>query len=566
MASFGGGIMEMEQFIQRMTTEVEAWAIGSGTQNRSFLKWFLVNYFRIDEDQAADFVCDNTNDKGIDGIYVDDLSSEAFVFQSKFSQTAGGDQGDSDLRTFDGVKAWFESTENVQSLDNSLANQELKAIINRLELPEKIEAGYKTNLVFLTNKIFDQNGKEYLGVVGEYYDAWDLNRLYSAYTYAGKDLLIPGKFSFSRQGCGVIHHSISNDVEALVFAARVQDIVQLDGIQDQSLFDKNVRYGLGKTRINREIAKTIKTPNDHDRFLLFNNGITIICERFDLTEEHLDIENYAVVNGCQTVLTLYENKDFLDAIMRVFVRIIKTGTDEFLGGRITFYNNNQNAINPRDLRSNDKVQQDIQKQVFDYFNGSILYNIKRGESEQGYDVIIPNDFVAQLVASFILKESYTAHQKTQIFTENYQRIFSRHITPPFIYLLWRMYENINRNCAAIVNAGARDYKTTRFFFMYLFREIFDKDPTGSTLMSDPDAFYKTYKDKCDDAFDKLSQLLILGFNNYITTQQEDNQFFDYKNILRNANMTKNMARDIISDYEKSLIFHPEGKVSNLLTN
>lgn len=558
--------MNLPEFTTRMTDEIQRWSVSSGSESRAFLKWFLVNYFRIDEDIAPDYICDKKGDKGIDGIYADDLSSEVFIFQCKYSPTPGSDQGDSDLKTFDGVKAWFQTPQNVQSLDNSLANQELKGLIDRLELIDKVSQGYAINLIFLTNKSFDQNASEYLKVVGDYYNAWDINKLFDAYTYAEKDKPVYGKFSFGLEDSGLICHDLPGGVTVLVFTAKANDIVRLAGIQEGSLFDKNVRYGLGKTAINRQIAKTVQSTSDHDMFVLFNNGITMICESFELGEGNLDIENYAVVNGCQTVLTLYENRGHLSDSVRVLVRVTKTGTDEALIKRITYYNNNQNAINPRDLKSNDKAQEDIQKQFFDYFDGKILYNIKRGESQQGYDVVIPNDFAAQLIASFVLKESYTAHQKTKLFTDNYQRIFSRHISPLLICLLWQMYGIINENCAVIDNPGARDYRTTRFFFMFLLREIFEEDPIGSELIRETVEFYKTYADKYRAAFDKLSRMLVLGFNNYVAVQQEDGKFFDYKNVLRNAQLTKDMAREIITDYKRALIFNPEGTVSNLLTS
>ena len=556
--------MNINEFTTRLTEEIAILEINSETRSIAFLKWFLANYFRIDIDIAPDYICDGQNDKGIDGIYVDDLSNEIFIFQAKHSPILGSNQGDNDLKTFDGVKAWFESKENVEKLEDSLANQDLKNLISRLELIDRIEKQYAINLVFVTNKNFDVNANEYLLVVGDYYEAWDLAKLYSNYTYAGKDRPVIGKFPFLIDSGDVIHHPMPEGVDVLIFAAKALDIIQLAGIQDQTLFDKNVRYGLGKTRINREIAKTIKREDDHDSFVVFNNGITLICEDYKRLDNTIEIENYAVVNGCQTVLTLYENKESLDDRVKVFVRIIKTGKNEVLGKRITFYNNNQNAINPRDLKSNDKIQEDIQTKVFQYFDHKILYDIKRGEQKEGYDTILENDFVAQLIASFVLEEPQTAHQKTQIFTDSYQRIFSRHIDPPLIYLLSTMYDNIDRSCANIENIGVRGYKTTRFFIMYLFKEIFKKDDVASKMLFDADDFYITYKDKIDNAFDKLSQLLVLGINNHIKLQQEGDQVFDYKNVLRNSTMIKNMARDIISDYEKSLIFHEEGKISKLL--
>lgn len=231
----------MNLFISRLIEEVDRSASVSGSHSRAFLKWFLVNYYRIDEDTAPDYVCDNPNDKGIDGIYIDDLSSEIFVLQAKYSTTPGSTQGDADLRNFDGVKAWFQSAENVQSLDDSLANKELKSLISRLELLDKIRQGYTINLVFITNKVFDQNGKEYLEVVGDYYDAWDLNKLFGSYTYTGKDKPIAGGFTFDIERENIILRSITDGVEVSVFAAKASEIVQLQGIQDQSLFHRNVR-------------------------------------------------------------------------------------------------------------------------------------------------------------------------------------------------------------------------------------------------------------------------------------------------------------------------------------
>lgn len=108
------------------------------------------------------------------------------------------------------------------------------------------------------------------------------------------------------------------------------------------------------------------------------------------------------------------------------------------------------------------------------------------------------------------------------------------------------------------------YKTTRFFFIYLFREIFEEDERGMEMLADADSFYKTYKDQYGDAIDKLSRMLILDFNNYVESQEENGQFFEYKNILRNAQRTREMAKQIITDYKKGLIHHPEESFANLL--
>jgi len=164
----------------------------------------------------------------------------------------------------------------------------------------------------------------------------------------------------------------------------------------------------------------------------------------------------------------------------------------------------------------------------------------------------------------MLKEPYSTHQKTAIFTEKYQQIFSRRISPSLIFLLYEMYRIIDKNCSEIRNEGAADYKTTRFFFIYLFREILDEDEKGRGILEDADNFYNTYKDQYGDAFDKLSRMLMLDFNNYVESQEGYGQYFEYKNILRNAQRTREMSKQIITDYRKGLIHHPEENFAKLL--
>ena len=48
-------------------------------ESASFLVWFLENVYRLEETDARDAVCDHSNDKGIDGIYVDHNNEEVRI-------------------------------------------------------------------------------------------------------------------------------------------------------------------------------------------------------------------------------------------------------------------------------------------------------------------------------------------------------------------------------------------------------------------------------------------------------------------------------------------------------
>lgn len=63
-------------------------------------------------------------------------------------------------------------------------------------------------------------------------------------------------------------------------------------------FDDNVRDSQGYSTVNQEILSTLK---EHpERFVLFNNGITIVCKKVELKNSEYELENPQIVNGCQT--------------------------------------------------------------------------------------------------------------------------------------------------------------------------------------------------------------------------------------------------------------------------
>jgi hypothetical protein len=90
--------MELTEFCSRIRQEVAGYSSSGRQDTAAFLIWFLINYFRMEPQDAIDSVCDHTNDKGIDGIWLDEEEENIYVFQSKYSPVDDNDQGDSDIR------------------------------------------------------------------------------------------------------------------------------------------------------------------------------------------------------------------------------------------------------------------------------------------------------------------------------------------------------------------------------------------------------------------------------------------------------------------------------------
>lgn len=79
-----------------------------------------------------------------------------------------------------------------------------------------------------------------------------------------------------------------------------------------SIFYDNVRDWQGDNAVNSGIASTLKNKNSKTRFVFMNNGITVIAKKIRATGDKLLLEDYQIVNGCQTSNVLWSNKSELD--------------------------------------------------------------------------------------------------------------------------------------------------------------------------------------------------------------------------------------------------------------
>src|SRR4051794_37194502 len=98
------------------------------TESAAFLRWFLSNIFRLDDTDADDAICDSKNDKGVDGVYVNTLNEQIFVFQSKIVQNASRTLGDTLLKEFRGTLEQFETSDKINALVEGTAHPRLKQL------------------------------------------------------------------------------------------------------------------------------------------------------------------------------------------------------------------------------------------------------------------------------------------------------------------------------------------------------------------------------------------------------------------------------------------------------
>ena len=539
--------MELSEFHNRMREEVAEFTAGR-CESAAFLIWFLENFFRLETQEAIDSICDQQNDKGIDGIYIDEEEEAIYLFQSKFSPNNNQSQGDNDLRNFIGAKTWFEDEDSVNNLLTSTASRDLKSLVKRIKISGKTH--YKLISVFVTNKNFNIHAKEYIKTTDNL-ETYDSHDLFDKFTYfADEENTFPRKELFVTNHTK-INYPLPDGTEAKVYAINAKELIKLEGIQDRTLFYKNVRYSVGKTRVNKSIKSTIDNHDEHNNFFLYHNGITIVCEDFeeDLQNNKISLTGYAVINGCQSMLTFFENRDQLSNNLFILVKIIKLNLTSSRVKKITYFANNQNSISLKDLRSNDSVQKALQSEFQELFNGEVLYRRKRGESEEGYEKIIETDFAAQILEAVYLSKPHNAHLKQKLFGEEYTKIFSRKTNAEKIYLASLLYDVVDNNAGLLDNERIRDYGLSLFFFSYVLSVIMREDELGRQILDEPRTFVTEHKEVLLGTLKKIWELITPDINADIEEYTDEYEgFFDYKNVFKNSQFIQTMSRKIKSDY------------------
>lgn len=133
-----------------------------------------------------------------------------------------------------------------------------------------------------------------------------------------------------------------------------------------SLYAENIRGGLN-SKLNREMQQTLaQRPSE---FFYFNNGISAICEDFDVEprggkQRKLKAKKFQVINGAQTLNAIGVKPMTSDG--RVLFRLTKTddvSIESDVVKEIIRYNNKQNIVKDSDFRSNDLIQKWLEKEL-----------------------------------------------------------------------------------------------------------------------------------------------------------------------------------------------------------
>lgn len=239
--------------------------------------------------------------------------------------------------------------------------------------------------------------------------------------------------------------------DACVVLCLASDFVKLlktdEGIIRKSLFNDNVRDYQGENAVNSEIFETIS--DSPDEFVLLNNGITIVCNKFLPRNRMLTIDNPQIVNGCQTSNVLYLASQTGLALDKITIVLKVISTDDLeLSNKVVRGTNRQSIVYEEAFEGTRKFHKDLEEFVNAYqadFSDKIYYE-RRAKQYNNSPSIKPIQRVnlkalIQYSVGILLNKPHYSHQHESVLLRKFKDslFIDGHSLLPYFAVMYGFY-------------------------------------------------------------------------------------------------------------------------------
>ena len=394
------------------------------------------------------------NDFGIDAVYINEVDKRIvlynFKFREEFKASVGGKQGpvlesmkfismafNGDFQDVDEDSSFSkEKMDSIYRKINSddIWNVELIIVSNenqRLDLSRPEITTFKQNFDIEIKSIVLDDIISYLNNKNSEFSAQFILDKEDFLVYE-EDSLASSKSYLAKISVATLIRITSSDKDNRdKFNYDNSEIIKNSNLEMGILYE-NVRGYLSDTKYNKNIIRTLNdNPN---KFFMYNNGITITAQNVKVEPKNsfkkylFTIENMQIVNGGQTLRSIYKFKDanFDEEKLEnssVLIRIFKTEDNDELINEIAEYTNSQNAISDADLKSINKMQIKIDNFLATH---EIDYIRKSGDIgiDKNFNLQISKELLAQILYSNMGYPERATNQKKKLFGVYYDEIFN----------------------------------------------------------------------------------------------------------------------------------------------
>jgi hypothetical protein len=283
----------------------------------------------------------------------------------------------------------------------------------------------------------------------------------------------------------------------------------VDGKLRNFIFEENVRAFLGEENpVNQMIRETLLSESGKKRFGILNNGITIISPNVKVQSDSIYIENFQIVNGCQTSNVLYENREILSSETMLTVKVVEA-TDADVISDIVKATNSQTKVEDIQFLSLKPIVRNIEayfQAVAEDSDEEIkLYFERRDRQFVGlgipdariYDIKETTRAVASM---FLERPDLAARYPTQMLNELHEPLFNENNKEIAFYTADLMLYRIQ----LLIGNNKLPYNFTKYkWHMLMCLKYLITGEKGPNLAAKPiETFCKKIIDTCKDVNDE----------------------------------------------------------------
>ena len=401
-----------------------------------FVAWYLKNIHLRNMNETKDDITDGMDDKQIDAIMIDDDKQTIFVIQGKFIGSTAVDA--EPLKEV--LSSWMQLRDIVRLQE--VGNIKLKRKLS--EVAKAFEDDYEVVFELITTSTLTASANNDLATFQKQLaDLAENEDFPSSITVIDKEELKRRYDLALEMENPSITHTIDLSgnrflpltlagTQVIVAAIPLSECINIPGIKDGTLFQKNVRQSLGlNNAVNKGIKNTIYSDKHRD-FFFFHNGITAICNKMELQDHKLKLSGLSVVNGCQSLNTIISCSERIKKLEDTFVlfRFYEIPLRE-RADRISINTNSQSAVKPRDLRSNDKRVLGLKK-LFEQKYPSGYFITKRGEqapADKDKNFVLDLSDLGKCLIAWYSKRPNISYSEAKIFDKYFEQLFKRENKP-----------------------------------------------------------------------------------------------------------------------------------------
>lgn len=539
----------MEDIVAKIKNEIQQdfYKTNFPNDGQRFVAWYLHNIFLLDKNGTKNAITDGANDKQIDAVYIDEDEQRIFIIQGKFYTGISVDA--TPVREMISVWSQFNDLSHMQEGANGKLKIKLSEISKALE-----DDAYTICFMLITTSMFSEQAQKDItqfqaklseeenpefdyefiavdqsGIADNYSKVLEQTNPVLNYTMH----LLPGKSLFTEIG----------STNILIAVVPLTECINLPGISDGTLFQKNVRQSLGITNsVNKKIRNTINGEKCRE-FFFFHNGITAICNRMEQMQDgSMRFYGLNVVNGCQslnTILSCSEKvKKQQDAyVLFRFYEIPQRDRAE----SISINTNTQSAVKARDLKSNDKRVLRMKK-AYEQRYADGYFATKRGDvvpADKDKAYAIELSALSKYLTAWYMQRPNLSYGETKIFDKYFDILFKNEYRPEDIYAL-KFWMNKIMEIWTDANPKGLDevYLTMKayapYHFLYAISALFSKLSKQSDVPSPADCMDKSIQYNLTDAVISLvANCMNSAIQSETAKYQQDGKTFIPQNWVKN---------------------------------